>query len=160
MNYQCKNCKQWLDKKEYHYKQFESLNVKKQCWDCEKAELRANIINDELKKRSVAEGEVLRLKHRVRQLENITKVINVTSEKTEVRVKHKHLNVYMIEGNKDDAWLFHKNTYRKYRTYPNQFKEDDSVLIINKPDGSKKYYSLNMLYKWIFIEKEVEEAPF
>lgn len=151
VKYQCRSCKEHKDRKEFHYDNFESLIPRKLCWDCDKKQYAQEL----LKQNKILLG-------RVRKLESINDIVTPeTNEHKIPKFKHKSLNVYMEENNVDKAWFKHKGEYRRYRTFPNQFVEKDSVIVYKRPDGSKKYYGLQKMYEWIMEEKQKEvEAPF
>ena len=97
--------------------------------------------------------QINQLQDKVAKLERINSIKLPVSKENNTKSKHHSLNVWMEKGNKDQAWLLHKGQLRLYRTYPNQYIENDSVIAYKKPDGTIKYYGLQNMHNWIF-EKE------
>ena len=93
--------------------------------------------------------EIDSLKNRIKYLEKITSINTPIKTIKVPKYKHRSMNIYMEEGNVNEAWKLHKGQYRLYRTYPNKFIENDSCIIYKRPDGTNKYYGLIKMHEWI-----------
>ena len=167
VKYQCRSCKEYKDRKEFHYKNFETMIPRKMCWDCELETHRKDSIQNYIDICNKKNDEIRTLYSRIRTLENINNIKTPAYKVEAPRYKHHSLNIWMEEGNLNEAWMMVRGQYRKYRTYPNKFVENDFCVVYNKPDGSKKYYSLEKMHEWIMQaqtwggrDKKEVEAPF
>ena len=151
--YKCKVCLIEKDRKEFHYEQFESLNPKKICWSCEKKKYEREIKDVAKDIIEDYKSQIIQLKNKISKLERINSIKLPAPKESITKSKHHSLNIWMEEGNRNQAWLLHKGQLRLYRTYPNQYIENDSVIVYKKSDGAVKYYGLQNMHNWIF-EKE------
>lgn len=160
VKYECRGCKQKLERKEFHYKNFETAMVRKICWSCEMEKQRLYHIQEYIDICKKKNEEIDTLKDRIRYLEKVNSISAPVHTTKIPKYKHHSMNIYMEEGNTDKAWMLHKGQFRLYRTYPNKFIENDSCLIYKRPDGTNKYYGLMQMHEWIMEKKEVLESPF
>jgi len=149
VKYECRNCNQKLERKEFHYQNFETLSIKKVCWDCEIENKRLYHIQEYIDICKNKNEEIDSLKNRIKYLEKITSISTPIKTIRVPKYKHRSMNIYMEEGNVNEAWKLHKGQYRLYRTYPNKFIENDSCIIYKRPDGTNKYYGLMKMHEWI-----------
>lgn len=148
--YKCKICLVEKDRKEFHYEQFESLNPKKICWNCEKKQYAEQVVNAAEIAFADKDRKIEELRAKIAKLEKINSIILPANKSSVPKHKHSSLNIWMEKGNKDKAWSLHKGQYRLYRTYPNKYIPNDSIIQYKKPDGSIKYYGLSNMHDWIF----------
>lgn len=154
VTYECKRCKKHLEKKEFHYRNFENINPKKVCWDCE--------VKDAVDT-SVKMGEVV-IKQKDKMIASLTSkleyqkkltngVQSISFDKSMVKdglIKHKNLNVYMDANNPDNAYFQMKGKFRKY--LPVKSKYGPEMCIIVKTGYTKKWYKLEDLHRWVLEE--------
>lgn len=162
VKYECKRCKKHLEKKEFHYRNFESINPKKICWDCE--------VKDALNKATKLSEVIIKQKDEMltsltSKLEYQKKLTNgvqsISFNKSMVKdglLKHKNLNVYMDKNNPDEAYFQMKGKFRKYLSV--QSKYGPEMCIIVKTGYTKKWYKLYDLHKWILEEGDVMKASY
>jgi hypothetical protein len=154
VTYECKRCKKHLEKKEFHYRNFENINPKKVCWGCEIKDA----IHDALKiqEESIKQKNdaIATLTSKLEYQKKLTNgVQSISFDKSMVKeglLKHKNLNVYMDINNPDDAYFQMKGKFRKY--LPVQSKYGPEMCIIVKTGYSKKWFKLHDLHKWILEE--------
>ena len=158
MLYKCRGCKESKERKEFHYKNFESSIPRKLCWDCEIKEVVKKEV-EKTKSSFFSEAERLhetisKMGKKIRILERQNSIsVPIPNDKPDTKVKHKSLNLYMEPDNKKEAWYKHKGSYRMYRTYPNQFIEGDVCVVVKRPYGGNKYYGLQKMYDWVMENK-------
>jgi len=159
MKYKCRSCKENKERKEFHYKNFETSIPRKLCWDCEMDKQHKSMVQEYIDICKKKNDEITSLKQRIRVLENQNNIKLPVHKVKAPRYKHHSLNIYMEEGNVNEAWMLVRGQYRKYRTYPNRYVENDFCIVYNKPDGTKKYYGLQKMYEWIMVKENIE-SPF
>lgn len=174
MVYKCRGCKESKQRKEFYYKNFENTLPRKLCLECEKKEA---ITTEVEVVKATMEDEIDNLHEVISKMAKKIKILEsqnnisvaVNSDKIDLKIKHKNLNVYMEPDNKEGAWFKYKGNYRMYRTYPNKFVDGDVCIVVQRPYGGKKYYGLQKMYEWIMEQpiptyssqdKEEVEAPF
>jgi len=162
MLFKCRKCKGSKERKEFHYKNFETSIPRKLCWDCEIRDAKAKerrIINEEvIKGLKITISDLQTKLDKQIQLTNGVQKISFSESMVKMGelMKHRNLNVYMRKGDNENAFFKMKGKFRKYK--PVQSKFGPEMCIIVKPSyGGKKWYELNRMYKWIMEEgKEVE----
>jgi hypothetical protein len=154
VKYECKRCKNYLDRKEFHYKNFENLNPKKMCWGCEIEEVKETLTkSNEIiiqEKNEIIASLTSKLEYQRKLTNGIQSISFDRSMVKEGLLKHKNLNVYMDINNSDDAYFQMKGKFRKY--LPVQSKFGPEMCIIVKTGYQKKWFRLKDLHKWILEE--------
>ena len=160
MKYKCKRCNEYLESKEFHYKEFESLSPKKVCWECEKKAIEDRVMrkNEEIitQKDEIIKSLTIKLEHQKKLTNGVQ---SISFDKSMVRdglLKHKNLNVYMHKNNPDEAYFQMKGKFRKYK--PVQSKYGPEMCIVVKSGYVKKWYKLSDMHGWIMGEGETVKA--
>lgn len=170
VSYECRDCGVNKDRKEFHHKNFKDQLPRKLCWECEIKSARREGAKSMLsinKEALLEKTDIIKkLSKKISILEKQNNIsVAIPSNGPDTKIKHKSLNLYMEPDNKEDAWFKHKGSYRKYKTYPNQYIEGDVCVVVKRPYGGNKYYGLQKMYQWIMEEKpttykEKVKSPF
>ena len=158
VSYECRGCGVNKERKEFHYNNFENQIPRKLCWGCEKENIMKqgarNMLSIVSKEVMEKDELITKLSKKISILEKQNNIsVAIPGRGDDTKIKHKSLNLYMEPDNKEDAWFKHKGSYRKYKTYPNQYIEGDVCVVVKRPYGGNKYYGLQKMYQWIMEDK-------
>ncbi len=163
MLYKCRGCKESKERKEFHYKNFETSIPRKLCWGCEIKESNKVVIESHNKMVQQKNKEIESLLTQLKIQKKLTNgVQSISFDQSMVKdgmMKHKNLNVYMHKNNPNDAYFKMKGKYRKYKPIQSQY-DDSEMCIIYKMGYKNKWYALSKMHQWIMEEGNRVEAPF